>query len=57
VHALTPEMIDVLVFLNKNFYLLNLTREELPAPQVVLFLLPKGYVIIEIIDNEEDMVG
>ena len=48
-------MVDALVFLNKNSYLLGLTREELPAPQAELLLLPKGHEMIEISDNEEDM--
>jgi len=48
-------MVDALVFLNKNSYLLGPTREELLAPQAELPLLPKGHEMIEISDNEEDM--
>ena len=53
--ALTPEMVDALVFLNKNSYLLDLTEEEPPAPQAELLLLPKEHEMIEISDNEDDM--
>jgi len=34
---------------------LGLTREEVPAPQAELLLLPKGHEMIEISDNKEDM--
>jgi len=48
-------MVDALVFLNKNSYLLGLTREEPPAPPAELLLLPKGHKMTEISDNKEDM--
>ena len=53
--ALTPEMVDALVFLNKNSYFLGLTEEEPPAPQAELLLLPKEHEMIEISDNEDDV--
>jgi len=53
--ALIPEMVDALVFLNKNSYLLGLIREEPPAPPAEFLLLPKRHEMIKISDNEEDM--
>jgi len=43
-------MVDALLFLNKNSYLLGLTREEVTVPQAELLLLPKGHEMIEISD-------
>jgi len=48
-------MVDTLVFLNKNSYLLGLTSKEPPAPPAELLLLPKGHEMIEMSDNEEEM--
>ena len=55
--ALTPEMVDALVFLHKNSYLLGLSEEEPSVPQAELFLLPKDQEMIEISDDEiEDAI-
>jgi len=35
--------------------LLGVTREEPPAPQAVLLLLPKRHEMMEISDNEDEM--
>ena len=51
--ALTPEMIDALVFLHKNSYLLGLAEKEPSISQAELLLLPKDQEMIEISDDEE----
>ena len=52
--ALTPDMVNALVFLHKNSYMLGLTEEEPSVPQAELLLLPKDHETIEISDNEVD---
>ena len=53
--ALTPEMVDALVFLHKNSYLLGLAEKEPSVPQAELLLLPKDQEMIEISDDEETL--
>ena len=52
---LTPEMVDALVFLHKNSYLLGLAEKEPSVPQAELLLLPKDQEMIEISDDEETL--
>ena len=54
--ALTPEMVDALVFLHKNSYLLGLSEEAPSVPQAELFLLPKDQEMIEISDEENQEI-
>ena len=46
-------MIDALVFLHKNSYLLGLAEKEPSIPQAELLLLPNDQEMIEISDDEE----
>ena len=47
------EMVDTLVFLHKNSYLLGLAEKEPSVPQAELLLLPKDQEMIEISDDEK----
>ena len=51
--ALTPQIVDALVFLHKNSYLLEHAEKEPSVPQAELLLLPKDQEMIEISDDEE----
>ena len=51
-----PEMVDALVFLHRNSYLLGLSEEVPSVPQTELFLLPKDQEMIEISDEENQEI-
>ena len=53
--ALTAEMINALVFLHKNSYLLGMTEETLGPAELELILQPKDRDVEDVSDREEEM--